>query len=400
MADLVNDTFKWAVGLWGYIAKSEVSPEIKDAIHKTLLSIVPTEVPKYADTLWYRRLGVVSVACTWIDDPDFDELLADAFQNRRHFEALCLLNERLPRLIRTYGDDPDDMSPFEREAGAVHFSEVKGKWLWPHFGPREIACRGTGKLNPEPRLLNCLERLRFLHSFDESPARIAERYDAELANMTLPDAPHGGTALVVTSAYRTPAHNDKIPMSVGIKSQHVRGAAADVWVNLHNPFKLMTAAELAGFTSIGQYAHKQFLHLDIRQPAIGPWVGDGAFKSGVDYTERADTEGVIEPVRDKSLGGAGGAILTAVGSSAAAVATSPGGSPEVASEAVASAGPEVMETSLYAMEKLGQFFTILGEKYILIGAAGVAIYTGFQHRLILLAQVKGLIRRIFSFSGR
>ena len=44
-----------------------------------------------------------------------------------------------------------------------HWKQVPrnwSKWPWQHFQPKEMACRGTGKLTVEPRLLDYLDLFR------------------------------------------------------------------------------------------------------------------------------------------------------------------------------------------------------------------------------------------------
>jgi hypothetical protein len=108
-------------------------------------------------------------------------------------------------------------------------------WIWPHFKPRELACKGTGKLFVQRKALNALQALR-----------------REV-----------GKPLVIASAYRSPAHNAKVG---GAKdSRHMNGDAFDIVLTGHDPAALALAAKKVGFTGFGFYpnAKPPFVHLDM-----------------------------------------------------------------------------------------------------------------------------------------
>jgi zinc D-Ala-D-Ala carboxypeptidase len=111
-------------------------------------------------------------------------------------------------------------------------------WRWPHFRPRELACRGTGKLLIQRRALDALQALR-----------------RDI-----------GKPLVISSGYRSPEHNAKVG---GAKnSRHMRGDAFDVVLAGHDPLALVMAAKRAGFTGFGFYPASKtpFLHIDMGPP--------------------------------------------------------------------------------------------------------------------------------------
>jgi zinc D-Ala-D-Ala carboxypeptidase len=87
-----------------------------------------------------------------------------------------------------------------------HFSKVDPKdWRWPSFSPREIACKGTGRLVVDDQALDKLQALR-------------DRL---------------GKPLILTSAYRSPEHNKRVG---GAKnSRHMQGDAFDVMMTNHDP---------------------------------------------------------------------------------------------------------------------------------------------------------------------
>ena len=70
-----------------------------------------------------------------------------------------------------------------------------------------------------------------------------------------------GKDLIITSAYRCPAHNARVG---GVKgSYHTKGMAADVKVEGIDSVELAIMAEQVGFTGIGIY--NTFIHVDVRE---------------------------------------------------------------------------------------------------------------------------------------
>jgi hypothetical protein len=115
----------------------------------------------------------------------------------------------------------------------AHFSQVDMKeWRWPSFSPREIACKGTGELVVDDQALDLLQALR-------------ERL---------------GKPLILTSAYRSPAHNKRVG---GAKnSRHMQGDAFDVRMDNHDPHEFEALARMIGFTGFGYYPKSGFMHID------------------------------------------------------------------------------------------------------------------------------------------
>lgn len=105
-------------------------------------------------------------------------------------------------------------------------------WRWPSFSPEEIACRGTGRLLVDEDALDRLQDLR---------RRL-------------------GKPVIILSAYRSPAHNKAIGGERN--SQHILGRAFDVSMANHQPHRFEVAARAAGFTGIGTYPGKGFMHVD------------------------------------------------------------------------------------------------------------------------------------------
>jgi hypothetical protein len=102
---------------------------------------------------------------------------------------------------------------------------------WPHFQPREIACRCCGETCVWPEALDALEALR--------------------RAMNAP--------LAITSGHRCALHNARVggaPLSMH------KTLAFDVALGAHDPAKLSGAAHATGFRGFG--FGQTFLHLDTR----------------------------------------------------------------------------------------------------------------------------------------
>ena len=104
-------------------------------------------------------------------------------------------------------------------------------WPWRFFTPKEIACRGTGRLIIVPEFLDGLDALR--------------------GNL--------GHSLIVLSAYRSSYHNARVGGAVF--SRHLFGDAADLSIVGRVRLKMDEAAKGVGVTGFGYY--KTFLHIDM-----------------------------------------------------------------------------------------------------------------------------------------
>ncbi|MEQ8258000.1 MAG: D-Ala-D-Ala carboxypeptidase family metallohydrolase [Roseovarius confluentis] len=115
---------------------------------------------------------------------------------------------------------------------AAHHSKVR-PWRWDNFSPSELASKGDGSLMIDVEALDRLQSLR---------ARL-------------------GRPMLVTSAYRDPAHNRRVG---GAKSSyHMRGMAFDIRMDNHDPAAFEEAARAEGFTGFGYYPSQGFMHIDI-----------------------------------------------------------------------------------------------------------------------------------------
>ena len=105
-------------------------------------------------------------------------------------------------------------------------------WRWPSFSARELACKGTGAVRINEDALDKLQALR-----DQL-----------------------GKPLVLTSAYRSPAHNKRVGGAK--RSRHMLGDAFDVRMENHDPHEFEAAARAVGFTGFGYYLKSGFMHID------------------------------------------------------------------------------------------------------------------------------------------
>ena len=105
-----------------------------------------------------------------------------------------------------------------------------------YFTERELSCRGTGECDMNEEFMSKLEKLRIKFN----------------------------TPMIITSAYRHPAHN----MAIGgaRHSAHTKGQAVDVSVSSKDALRLVRLALEQGMTGIGVAQRgphdKRFIHLD------------------------------------------------------------------------------------------------------------------------------------------
>jgi zinc D-Ala-D-Ala carboxypeptidase len=124
---------------------------------------------------------------------------------------------------------------------APHWSKVPaGEWRWPNFAPAEMASKGDGSIVLSCDAMDALQRVR-------------DRL---------------GVPLIITSAYRDPAHNAKVGGAK--RSKHMEGIAFDVRVDNVAPDALIAAARVEGFRAFGTYPRQGFVHLDTR-PNAAAW---------------------------------------------------------------------------------------------------------------------------------
>jgi hypothetical protein len=114
-----------------------------------------------------------------------------------------------------------------------HYSDVSAKdWPWASFSPREIASKGEGALMTDSGAMDMLQSLR----------------DAL------------GKPMLVTSAYRSPAHNKSVGGARA--SKHMEATAFDIRMDNFDPHEFEAAAREAGFLGFGFYPRSGFMHID------------------------------------------------------------------------------------------------------------------------------------------
>lgn len=109
--------------------------------------------------------------------------------------------------------------------------------LSPHFSRREFDCRDGSRANPDPRLIECLERLRSIC---------------------------GDKPLRILSGYRSPAYNKRV--GGARRSQHLYNRAADIPAG----YATVQAAQAAGFKGIGS-SGQWAVHVDVRKSGFARW---------------------------------------------------------------------------------------------------------------------------------
>ena len=81
-----------------------------------------------------------------------------------------------------------------------------------------------------------------------------------------------GKPIIINSGYRCEKENHRVGGVLG--SYHLRGMAADIHVQDIILSDLLFYAQEVGFTGIGFYEEKNFLHLDIRSGQNNFWKGN------------------------------------------------------------------------------------------------------------------------------
>lgn len=127
----------------------------------------------------------------------------------------------------------------------IAYSKAKdgNKKLSANFRVKEFACAdGSDPIFISPDLVSVLQKIRA----------------------------HFGKPVIITSAYRTPAHNAKVG---GVaNSQHLFGAAADIRVKNVSPLRVAQYAEQILINKGGIGVYETFVHIDVR-PTKSRWNG-------------------------------------------------------------------------------------------------------------------------------
>lgn len=113
----------------------------------------------------------------------------------------------------------------------THYGEYTGPWPWQYFTPREMSCTCCGELVLDEAFMDDLDHLR-----DE-----------------------WGKPIVINSAHRCSAHNAAVG---GVESSQHLCIAADCRVSAQEQNTFVVLARRCGFTGIGRYPNRGFVHLD------------------------------------------------------------------------------------------------------------------------------------------
>ena len=134
----------------------------------------------------------------------------------------------------------------------------KKLWHWPNFTPRELRSKGDNRLMVDPDSMDKLQALRGVL----------------------------GEPIVLTSAYRSEAHNRTVGGAKG--SYHKQAKAFDCQMAGHDPERFERLARHVGFTGFGFYEKSNFIHIDTGparewgkrwwakpepKPPASPWAG-------------------------------------------------------------------------------------------------------------------------------
>lgn len=113
-----------------------------------------------------------------------------------------------------------------------HYTNYTGPWPWKDFTPPEVACKHCGELYLDEPSMDALQALRG----------------------------RWGKAIVINSGHRCAVHNKSVGGAP--RSQHLQ-IAFDCRCPKDDQPAFIAAAQSAGFTGIGRYPGRGFVHLDM-----------------------------------------------------------------------------------------------------------------------------------------
>ena len=116
-----------------------------------------------------------------------------------------------------------------------HYSQYNGPWPWCYFTAKEISCKHCGELAIDKESLDALLRLRVLW----------------------------GKPIIITSGHRCGIHNKLVGGAA--HSEHLR-LAFDCACPAAEQEAFIELAVECGFTGIGRYPARGFVHLDCGRP--------------------------------------------------------------------------------------------------------------------------------------
>lgn len=113
-----------------------------------------------------------------------------------------------------------------------HYSAFKEPWKWPNFTPQELSCKHCGEYFHDAKSLDALQNFR---------------------NCI-------GRPIKINSAHRCKIHNARVGGAAG--SQHLK-IAFDCRCPKAEQYLFAQIARHFGFTGVGFYPGKSFVHLDL-----------------------------------------------------------------------------------------------------------------------------------------
>lgn len=121
-----------------------------------------------------------------------------------------------------------------------HYDEAKKyiEWVWPHFNPREFACKCCGEVLFTKESVSAWDAIQEFRSIVKQP-------------------------VIINSAYRCENHNKAVGGAEN--SQHLKGIAFDIRITPRlQRHTIHSAAKKAGFKGFGDY--DTFVHIDTGKP--------------------------------------------------------------------------------------------------------------------------------------
>lgn len=126
----------------------------------------------------------------------------------------------------------------------MHYRDEELQWdhdRWPHFQPAEFACRCCGEL------------------WEGDDIEVPEKWQKHLDGLEA-IRKMIGKPIYINSAHRCKKHNRRIG---GVASSQHLDIATDISCKAVFQPDFIEAAEIAGFTGIGRYPDRNFIHLDL-----------------------------------------------------------------------------------------------------------------------------------------
>jgi uncharacterized protein YcbK (DUF882 family) len=160
-------------------------------------------------------------------------------------------------------------------------------WLWRSNGAEIVARHRNDDAYDDNALLHLAWFMRDLRDQDHAVWIEPRLFDLLAGVQSAMSMIHGSPLpIVVTSGYRTPAHNARTE-GAARSSMHLYGYAADMHVPGYGPRAPALAAQFVGGAGIGLY--DTFTHLDVWRPRF--WIGTTPRRPGTTAPKPATPAG-------------------------------------------------------------------------------------------------------------